>query len=90
VDGELQGDYALRFSIPEGEQVWTGGWGVFGPVGEFAGKGLRFFECQARTWFENHMYDFRMSSYEADRGFDDIPLRFEVSPALERVLEGPP
>ena len=46
--GELQGNYALRFSTPDGEQVWTLGWGVFGPVSDFAGKGLSVFEFQAQ------------------------------------------
>ena len=90
VDGALRGDYALRFSIPQGEQVWTLGWGEFGPVSDFAGKGLRTFEFQARSWFNDHIDDFRIWGYQADRGFDDIPLRFDVPPELERLLEGPP
>ena len=35
------------------------------------------------------MDDFRVWRYETDRGFDDIPLSFDVSQELERLIEGP-
>ena len=88
VYGELQADYALRFSVPEGEQVWTIGWGVFGPVDEFAGDGLRVFEFQARSWFDDHLYDFRIWEYDADRAFDDSHSGSKSSPTSSALSKG--
>jgi hypothetical protein len=51
------GDFRLRLSVPEGEETWTLGPGVFGSVDEFAGKGLGFFEVQLRSWFEDYIPD---------------------------------
>jgi hypothetical protein len=41
------------------------------------------------AWFEDHIDDFRMWNYEADCEFEDIPLRFKVSPELVGAIARP-
>lgn len=86
-DGELVGDFSLRLTTPEGDETWTLGWGEFGPVAEYAGKGLSFFESQMRSWFDDHMYDLRERELVADRGYGDLSIRFDVPPELRQFID---
>jgi hypothetical protein len=57
---------------PEGEEIWTLGPGLFGPLQDFAGKGLHFFEFQMRAWFDDHMGALEMRGLVPDRGYDEL------------------
>ena len=87
-DGQLAGDFRLRLTTPAGEESWTLGPGLFGPVSEFAGKGLSFFEVQMLTWFDDHMYDLTERRLVADRSYDELPVGYDVPAALRQIIEG--
>jgi hypothetical protein len=86
-DGDLEGDLRLRVVTPEGSELWDLGWGNFGPVDAYAGKGMSCFEFQARSWFDDHVFDLAMRNLVPDRGFDEVPLRFDVPDDLRRLLD---
>jgi hypothetical protein len=87
-DGQLAGDFRLRLTTPEGEESWTLGPGLFGPVAEFAGKRLSFFDFQMRSWFEDHVIDLAERGLVPDRGYDELSISYDVPPALRRVIDG--
>jgi hypothetical protein len=87
-DGQLAGDFRLRLTTPEGEESWTLGPGLFGPVSGFAGTGLSFFEFQMHSWFDDHMTDLAERGLVADRGYDDLSVSYDVPASLRKTLDG--
>jgi hypothetical protein len=87
-DGQLAGDFRLRLTTPEGEESWTLGPGLFGPVSEFAGKGLSVFEFQMRSWFDDHMTDLAERGLVADREYDDLSVGYDVPTSLRKTIDG--
>ena len=69
-------------ATPDGDELWGLGISVFGPAVEYAGKGLSYFDVQMRSWFEDHMYDLA-----PDRGYDELPIGYDVPPELRRLIE---
>jgi hypothetical protein len=86
-DGQLAGDFRLRLTTPEGEESWTLGPGRFGPVGEFAGKGLSVFEFQMRSWFDDHMTDLAERGLVADRDYDLLSVGYHVPTSLRKTID---
>jgi hypothetical protein len=87
-DGQLAGDIRLRLTTPEGDESWTLGAGLFGPVAELAGEGLSFLDFQMRSWFEDHMSDLAERGLVPDRSYDELPIIYDVPPALRRIIDG--
>jgi hypothetical protein len=87
-DGQLAGDFRLRLTTPDGDESWTLGPGLFGHVSDFAGKGLAFFEFQMRSWFDDHMRDLAERGLVADRGYDDLPVGYDVPAPLRTIIDG--
>jgi hypothetical protein len=87
-DGQLVGDFRLRLTTPEGEESWTLGPGLFGPVSDFAGQGLSFFEFQMRSWFDDHMRDLAERGLVADRDYDDLAVGYDVPTSLRKTIDG--
>ena len=86
-DGRLAGDLRLRLTMPTGEETRTLGPGLFGPVDEYAGKGLACFDLQARSWFDDHLSDLAEGGLTADRGFDELTLGYDVPEDVWRIIE---
>jgi hypothetical protein len=87
-DGQLAGDFRLPLTMPEGDEDWTLGPGILGPVEQFAGRGLSIFEVQMRSWFDDHMSDLAERGHGPDRTYDDLPVGYDVPADLLRILEG--
>jgi hypothetical protein len=83
--GRVDADFVLTLRNPSGDlEHWDFGWNHQGlqlPAG--TGRSLEEqFGWFIESLFDDHMSDLREGGYEADRGFDHLPVRLEVSENL--------
>ena len=51
-------------------------------------EGLSIFEFQMRSWFDDHMRDLAERGLVADRGYDDLPVGYDVPAPLRTSIDG--
>jgi hypothetical protein len=78
-DGRVDADFVLTLRNPWGDlEHWEFGWSPQ-DLGLDPGRSLEEqFGWYIEDLFDDHMSDLREGGYEADRGFDDLPVRIEA------------
>jgi hypothetical protein len=78
--GRVDADFVLTLRTPEGVEHWGFDWNLQDiDIDQAAGDSPRDrFDDFMRSLFEDHMHDLAERGLEADRRYEDLPIRLEI------------